>query len=163
MNYNNVNINSNAISNGKNKTGSHSFRLNSEFSFKDRFDSHNNSVDKKASKKYNQTQTAGAFILKVKVKKNNKSIDKIVNKYSSLKSSNEKLSSVAHSERHHNFVKEEELNRLNDYLEEYVTTNDELKYQIENETKIRSEYEYEQRSIADYCNDLKKKFNNVFS
>lgn len=64
-----------------------SFRLNSEFSFKEQFE-----TPKDKEKKFNQT--SGNFHLKLKIPRQSEGINLVVNKYSTLKESNEKLSKL---------------------------------------------------------------------
>ncbi len=56
--------------------------------------------------------------------------------------------------------KEHETNKLNEYLDEIISENDELKNLTELELHKRNLLETEQKSIAEYCNDLKTKFIN---
>src|SRR4051812_7945535 len=98
--------NPNTSTNFRSKT-LNTFRLNSEFSFKDKHDSHNNS----ASKQHNQTQK-GNFVLKIKVDKSIKGIENIVNKYSLLKQSNDRLGTLQRIERLNENQKDEEISKL---------------------------------------------------
>jgi predicted RNase H-like nuclease (RuvC/YqgF family) len=141
--------------NSKEKNRSaYSFRLNSEFSFKERFDTGN----KENSKRFNQT--SGNFHTKIKINKSDQGIQDVVSKLYSLRTSREKLNKLMKDEDDHVNCKEDEINIINQYVEELSSSNEELVYQMSRLTKERTELEHQQREIADYCNDLKRKFAN---
>jgi hypothetical protein len=90
-----MNLNSYNLGNSKTtraQTANSFFRLNSEFSFKDNIidtnTNHNKSPDKKLG------QTTSNFHLKIKVNKSQRGIQKVVDKYSDLKTSNINLNSL---------------------------------------------------------------------
>ena len=57
--------------------------------------------------------------------------------------------------------KDDEINKINEEIAKLIIQNDHLRHKICEVLKLRSNLEFEQRSIADYCNDLKNKFNNL--
>lgn len=153
--------------NHRSKTAGNSFRLNSEFSFKEKDKQENNTNNDtfrdnevhSCCLRFNQT--TGMPNVKIKVNNSTEGIQKVVDKYASLKISNENLNSLSQVEVEHDAKKEEEINKLNDYIQECISANDELKHSIAVELGVRHEYEDDQRNIANYCNDLKKKFSNI--
>ncbi len=57
--------------------------------------------------------------------------------------------------------KDEEIEKLSEYIEDSKFRNEELKYLVNEELEERNDLDKEQREIAEYCNDLKRKFNNI--
>ncbi len=130
------------------------FNLNSEFSYEYKPD-----AQKPITK--NLYESGKNFHLKIKVNKSLKGIHNIIEKYSSLKSSNEKLKRVSKAESEHKIRKEEEIDQLNNNIQELSQTNDYLKHLYSIENSRRNEVEAAQKSVSDYCNDLKRKFSNL--
>ena len=60
-----------------------------------------------------------------------------------------------------NKIKDSEINSLNDNIEKIILNNYDLEVAIQKELELRNKYEGEQKRIAAYCNDLKRKFQNM--
>jgi DNA repair exonuclease SbcCD ATPase subunit len=60
-----------------------------------------------------------------------------------------------------NKIKDKEIDDLNDQIHNIMLTNYDLEVAITKELQLRNSYEYEQRKIAAYCNDLRAKFENM--
>jgi hypothetical protein len=130
-----------------------SFRVNPEFTFKDKSKPNpTNSTD------FNKTHK---LQLKIKVNKSAEGIKNIVDKYSSLKLDSEHLKIKSKEQQEFEARKEMEMESINERLEELRQINSDLKYDIQIENAERNDNEKEQRAVADYCNDLKKKFDNI--
>lgn len=134
--------------------------LDSQFTFKDRYDSIN---EKKLNKEVDKNRTNSS--LKVKVfSADNPTQDgfkDFFKSYTSYVNSNERLTHVLRDKELIELSKDEEINQLNNMIDEYTTKNKEMRLQMHSEIKGKEEVEVDQRDIADYCNDLKRKFYNV--
>lgn len=58
-------------------------------------------------------------------------------------------------------AKDEEIDQLNTYIQDCISANEELKDMIDYQLRLRGDLEFEQKAIADYCNELKRKFANI--
>ena len=82
-------------------------------------------------------------------------------KCAELKEMAEKIHKANELKSRENRIKDSEIDTLNDEIEKVMLNNYDLEMAISKELELRNKYESEQRRIANYCNDLKSKFNNM--
>ena len=78
-----------------------------------------------------------------------------------LKKLADKIHKANESKIKENKIKDSEINSLNDNIEKIILNNYDLEVAIQKELELRNKYEGEQKRIAAYCNDLKRKFQNM--
>jgi hypothetical protein len=118
------------------------------------------------------TKEVHDFKIKVKVPRTEDGLNLIENNLKYLLQTNNKLQKI-HTVNNLLFLfyfqidsinldsKKKEINNLNDNIDNCLLANEELKSFINNLTNKRNLLESDQKSISDYCNQLKKKFKDI--
>jgi hypothetical protein len=109
-----------------------------------------------------------SYRFKMKINKSPEDIDLVFKKYDSMIMDSNRMQKITEvnislTQKQDNILtkKENNIDNINTLIQDCLTANIEIKDIIGYERYIRTELDTEQRAIADYCNDLKKKFSNI--